>query len=565
MGYQDAIDYLYGRIDYERTTNPKSDYSFRLERTVELFEKLGLDRYLHRPDQESEVGDAVRINAIDRPKVPLIHIAGTKGKGSTATMISQILSTAGYRVGLYTSPHVTDVEERFRSNGEPCRRSSLDELVESICPVVQEFDSRSGSLSFFELTTAMAVLHFDRNDCDVIVLEVGLGGRLDSTNVCASSLAAITSIGLDHQRVLGDTIGEIAAEKAGIIKAAVPVVSGVIQPAAAEQIRLATTRRSAELLERDSAFTVRDRRSVAGGTEFVYCSSSDKLTHPESAGELPLFLSLLGDHQVDNAAIAISVIRRLFGILPVTDSQIAQGLREVRCIARLERFSLDAPSIGGKPIQILIDTAHNHDSIRALCDAVRSRIPPFRKVQPGFQTPEPGLDSTTGKPDPTDTFHRPIVVVFATSRDKDLTSMALELTKVADKVICTRFTTNPRYVDIDQLTSSFSVLENERAKTMAPDLGTPDVTEQADPHLALKEAIVHASPNGTVIVCGSFFLAGQLRPDLLGMPDAKRLLDAGTTNPVASSTLPANLPRPLDGLNVPSTTVDAADSRGKAQ
>lgn len=532
--YQDAIDYLYGRIDYERTAGSRTDHRFRLGRTVELFEQLGLGDYLHRPNAPESA---------DRPKVPVVHIAGTKGKGSTATMVSEILATAGYRVGLYTSPHLTKLEERFRINGVPCSRDSLVELVKIIAPVVDRFNAPSDSaskttssaVSFFELTTAMAVLHFDRNDCDVIILEVGLGGRLDSTNVCASTVAAVTSIGLDHQRVLGDTISQIAAEKAGIIKAPVPVISGVTLSAAANEIQSATVRAGGDLLKRGEAFGVRDYREVAGGSEFVYSASSPDLINPDSAAELPLFLSLIGAHQIENAAIAISIVRRLANCLPVTDSQIADGLRQVRCIGRLEQFQLNSPSNDRQTVQIILDTAHNHDSIVALRNAVESRT-----IRQGNQQ----VDRNAKNDMETDQLRRPIIVVFGTSRDKDVTSMAWELAQLADEIICTQFTTNPRFVDVDQLVEAFSGDQTADDQTNINDAAAiTRLHGESDPQIALAKAIELASRGGTVIVCGSFFLAGQLRPNIIAMCNSEsQATEASVTAKTQTSVSQASSP-----------------------
>ncbi|QEG01705.1 Folylpolyglutamate synthase [Stieleria maiorica] len=537
--FQQAVAYLYDRIDYERTAGSRDDHLFRLERTEALFQQLSLGDYLHRPADASD----------SRPKVPLIHIAGTKGKGSTATMVSQILTAAGYRVGLYTSPHLTDLEERFRIDGVPCSRQDLIELVECVAPVVDRFDASGNPVSFFELTTAMAVLHFDRNDCDVIVLEVGLGGRLDSTNVCASTIAAITSIGLDHQRILGDTIAEIATEKAGIIKAGVPVVSGAMQPEARQAIRRAAERSGSRVFEKGGAFDVHCGPTLAVGSEFVYqaisedLASQDPETHT-SAGGLPLFLALDGAHQVHNAAIAISIIRLLNSELrnrdpiaqrlSVSDQQIADALRTVRCTGRFERFSLTGPS----PVQIILDTAHNQDSILALCQTVDRRVIGADPLAAGSSAQSPSKSSARVPPtefrpaadrataaDSSGHFRRPVVVVFGTSRDKDVGVMAAELAKIADEVICTRYTTNPRAASADHLLAALVPHCQGRQNLR--------VRGVVDPQQALREGISSASPGGTLVICGSFFLAGELRPRLLAMPG---LLQTETSAPVAPVT-----------------------------
>nr|WP_161501374.1 Mur ligase family protein [Rhodopirellula sp. SM50] len=519
--YQQAVAYLYDRIDYERTAGSRKDHLFRLERTEELFQQLGLGGYLHRRPR-GEGGDRQPSGGQrDRgPKVPLIHLAGTKGKGSTATMVSQILTAAGYRVGLYTSPHLTDLEERFRIDGVPCSHQDLIELVERVAPVVDPLDASGNPVSFFELTTAMAVLHFDRNDCDVIVLEVGLGGRLDSTNVCASTVAAITSIGLDHQRILGDSIGEIAAEKAGIIKGGVPVVSGAVQPEAQAAIRRAARRGGSVLFEKGLAFDVRIGPQLAVGSEFVYDASAAELASGEqAAGEstegLPLFLALDGAHQVHNAAIAISIIRLLDSPhvaqrLSVSDQQIAAGLHNVRCMGRLERFWLQPPSpLDSAPIQVVLDTAHNHDSIVALCQTISRRV---------IEPPVDRCDlNSSGQ------YSRPLVVIFATSRDKDVSLMAAELGKIADEIICTRYTTNPRSISADQLADAFAPLGDTLENGQDRDVKIRCVE---DPQQALDVGIeaagIEAADGGTLIICGSFFLAGELRPRLLSLSTLRR-------------------------------------------
>ena len=223
QAYREALGFLYDRIDYERMASETARYPFRLQRTNQLLEQLGLGEYLH--------------SQTNQPKVPIIHIAGTKGKGSTAAMVAAALSAAGLRTGLYTSPHLHRLEERFQIGGQPCTSSDLVSLVARVEPITESIAHQANrSPSFFELITAIALLHFDASHCDAIVLEVGLGGRLDSTNVCAPSVTAITSIGLDHQHVLGESLAEIAAEKAGICKPGVPSVSGVVGREAAEVI-----------------------------------------------------------------------------------------------------------------------------------------------------------------------------------------------------------------------------------------------------------------------------------------------------------------------------------------
>ena len=211
---EDALAFLYGRINYERSHFiPYGKQEFRLERTHRFLDRLG------NPHE----------------KLKIVHVAGTKGKGSTSAMIAAALSAAGYRTGLYTSPHLERLEERFMIDGRPCAAEELVELIDEIRPVVEQMDAevrpaigtRNGADVFRDLT-AIAFLYFTRRAIDAAVIEVGLGGRLDSTNVCRPMVSVITSISFDHMELLGDTLAKIAAEKAGIIKPGVPVVSGVV-------------------------------------------------------------------------------------------------------------------------------------------------------------------------------------------------------------------------------------------------------------------------------------------------------------------------------------------------
>ena len=213
--YQSASDFLFGRINYERTPGvPYRSRRFKLHRMRQLAARLG------HPEQA----------------FPAIHIAGTKGKGSTAAMVASVLAAAGYRIGLYTSPHLYRLEERFVVDGRPCDEETIISLLARLQPIVLELDEQARQQgdpqgpTYFEITTAAALVHFRDQQVDAAVLEVGLGGRLDSTNICLPVVTAITSISFDHTRQLGTTLAAIAREKAGIIKPGIPLITGVTQP-----------------------------------------------------------------------------------------------------------------------------------------------------------------------------------------------------------------------------------------------------------------------------------------------------------------------------------------------
>ncbi|MHB8862477.1 MAG: bifunctional folylpolyglutamate synthase/dihydrofolate synthase, partial [Pirellulaceae bacterium] len=213
--YQSASDFLFGRINYERTRGvPYCSRVFKLHRMQQLVARLG------HPERT----------------FPAIHIAGTKGKGSTAAMIASVLQAGGFRIGLYTSPHLQRLEERFVVDGRPCDEETLVRLLAHLQPTILELDEQARQEreqqgpTYFEITTAAALIHFRDQRVDAAVLEVGLGGRLDSTNICQPIVTAITSISFDHTRQLGNTLSAIAREKAGIIKPGIPLITGVTQP-----------------------------------------------------------------------------------------------------------------------------------------------------------------------------------------------------------------------------------------------------------------------------------------------------------------------------------------------
>ena len=201
MTYDDAIAFWYGRINYEVRAAAPGD--FKLERMQALLHLLG-DPHL---------------------RLPLVHITGTKGKGSTAAMIASILRCAGLRVGLFTSPHLTHVEERIQIDGVPIARAELAALMAEVAAATCELeaDRLLPKITFFEIGTALGFLYFARRGCEVAAIEVGLGGRFDSTNVCSPRVAVITNVGFDHMAQLGGTLEAIAFEKGGIVKPGVPV------------------------------------------------------------------------------------------------------------------------------------------------------------------------------------------------------------------------------------------------------------------------------------------------------------------------------------------------------
>src|SRR5438552_13765685 len=206
MTYDEALAFWYGRTDFERRAPDAGE--LKLDRMRELLRRLG------DPHE----------------RLRTVHVAGSKGKGSTCAMLASVLRCAGYRTGLFTSPHLVDVRERIQIDGELIGRDEVAALMVEIRPAVEALEAEGQPPTFFEVSTALGFLHFLRRGCDIAVIEVGLGGRFDSTNVITPLVSAITSISLDHTQILGDTVEQIAFEKAGIIKPGVPIVSGVTHP-----------------------------------------------------------------------------------------------------------------------------------------------------------------------------------------------------------------------------------------------------------------------------------------------------------------------------------------------
>ena len=448
--YANAIAYLYGRINYERTAET-APYPFRLRRMTELLDRLDL-------------------RGIAGADVPVVHIAGTKGKGSTSTMVASMLTAAGYRTGLYTSPHLVRLEERFTVDGALAEPQTVVALIEALrCEADRMASTDLGAPTFFEMTTAMALMHFRNSQCTAVVLEVGLGGKLDSTNVCQPTVTAITSIGFDHQHILGNTLAEIAAQKAGIIKTGVPVISGVSQSEPRAVIEAIARDKSAPLFTINRDFSVRAAKpddEATWSTCFDFVAHTPPLTDREGWS-----VPLDGEHQAKNAAVACAIVDLMEarGVSIPRASQKA-GLGCVKIAGRVERFCLS------EGVDLILDTAHNVDSIDALCRCIERRA-----------------------------MGRPVTLVFGTSKDKEHVPMLAQLAKQADAMILTRYHGNPRYREPSEL-----------LRDLPADSATKAIEAQIidEPVAALEHAIQSIAGPHLIIVCGSFFLAAEVRPFL---------------------------------------------------
>ncbi len=502
-----SLSWLYGRIDYERAiTMPYRHDDFRLDRMRTLLERLG------SPDR----------------RYAIVHIAGTKGKGSTAAMVSAILSAAGLGTGLFSSPHLERIEERIRWNGQPVESAEFAQLIDHVRPAVLEMDvvcqrDGYGGPTFFEITTAMALCCFAKRRAAVVVLEVGLGGRLDSTNVVTPAVSVITSISFDHTKQLGRTLAAIAGEKCGIIKPGVPVVSGVTDFEAREVVRHAADERGCLLRELSRDFEV-SYEPPSGGElgQIVYRSKVPDIENQEaeyarlevipdlpanefsanpslrmvcpSVGEAvprKYHLGLIGRHQAANAALAITIADELRSQgLAIRDAAYIQGLSQVQWPARIEVLQT-APTL-------ILDAAHNVASIAALLETLRECFPARRRW-----------------------------LIFATSRDKPAEQMLRQLRTAFDEIVLTRYQHNPRAVPIDELVSLLTSQEShrwhrEQSRRWYRRSGKAGASQKSQIHCIATPAEAwnfvreRAAPEDLICITGSFFLAAEIRPLLVG-------------------------------------------------
>ncbi|MBC7838309.1 MAG: bifunctional folylpolyglutamate synthase/dihydrofolate synthase [Nitrospiraceae bacterium] len=382
-----------------------------------------------------------------------LHIAGTNGKGSTAAMAAAMLQAAGYRVGLYTSPHLVDFRERIRVNGEMIAESQVAQLTEqlqALCPP-------DLAPTFFEYTTAMAFQHFTDSGVDVAVLEVGLGGRFDATNVVTPMACAITTIALDHQAYLGNTPSAIAFEKAGIIKSGAPVVLGRLDDDAWRTIEQVARERQAPVFRIGEHFHTE-------GEEPQQFSYRGLGMHYDG-----LTCVLAGRHQLDNAACALALMGASApqGIV-VTPEAVRTGLHAVKWAGRLE--------VADRRPTILLDGAHNPAAATALADFL----------------------TRADRSHPS----RPVILVLGMMRDKDHRGFVEPLRSLVDEVVLTQADL-PRSATAQELQSSLGDL-----------LSHPHVVPSLSDAMALARQL--ATPDGLVCVTGSLMLVGECKAWLHG-------------------------------------------------
>ena len=451
---QAALEWLLGRINYERTAAiPYQERQLKLDRMRQLLTRLG------QPDAGMKI----------------VHVAGTKGKGSTSAMIAEMLTAAGFRTGLFSSPHLERIEERFAVDGQPCTAAELVALVERLQPVARAMDEEAaaegdpnGGPTYFEITTAMALVHFVERQVDAAVLEVGLGGRLDSTNVCLPAVSVITSISFDHTRQLGNTLSAIAREKAGIMKPGVPVVCGVTEDEPQQVIADTAREHGCRLIQagRDFRFEYRAPRRIV---DFSYSIAGQEF----ALEHIPLVMP--GRHQAANAAVALATIAELrHQAWCISTEAMRLGLSRTKLPGRVE-------VIPGEPA-IVIDTAHNPASARALVETLAEFPAPSRRT-----------------------------LIVSISLDKDVRAIVAQLALSFDRFIITQYQDNPRAVPAERLAGMFrDAIARDPASA-----SNIEVIQAELPVDAWRHAQETAISGERICIAGSFFLAAELRPMVL--------------------------------------------------
>ncbi|MBN2390617.1 MAG: bifunctional folylpolyglutamate synthase/dihydrofolate synthase [Anaerolineae bacterium] len=432
MEYHDALRYLYSQIDYEkRRVEHYTPREFKLERVDEFLEKLGNPHH----------------------RYPTLHIAGTKGKGSVSAMLAAVARASGLRTALFISPHLHTYRERIQVNGEPISREALAALIAEARPAVESIEG----LTLFEVTTGLAFLYFARQQVDIGVIEVGLGGRLDATNVITPQISVITSLSLDHMRLLGNTVADIAREKGGIIKPGVPVVSAPQKPEAMAVLETIAAERDAPLTVAGQDWTWKAlQHSLEQQTITVH------QTQAPSAFDGVYTLSLLGDFQQENATVAVATAAVLHanGHTWASPVSVRAGLAQTEWPGRMEILQREPP--------VVIDSAHNPYSAETLAHSLKTWFPDTRWL-----------------------------LIFGASNDKDVPHVLEALLPLCERVLVTR-SYHPRSTAPEALAAQCAALGK-----------TADVF--VEPAHALAAALEQLEPGLGIITTGSIFLVADVR------------------------------------------------------
>jgi len=426
MTYTESIEYLNCFVNYEHISSYDYKTSFKFERMARLLE------ILNNPHKY----------------IKTIHIAGTKGKGSTAAIVSSVLQKAGFKTGLYTSPHLVSFRERIKINQDLIKEEDIAALVKDVKEAVDK--SKENGFTFFELYTAVAFLYFKLKKVDLAIIEVGLGGRLDATNVVNPLVACITPISLDHTQHLGSTLEEIATEKAAIIKKGCVCVSGVQADEVKNIIKNRCNEEGVRLYEADKDIFYKSLGVIKGREHFNIKTQLSEYNNLE--------MGLLGEHQLENAATAIGIIESLRTYdISIPSECIKEGIKDVNWPGRLEVLSK-------KPLTI-VDGAQNKASAAALKKAIKTRFK-FKRL----------------------------ILILGISKDKDIKGICEELTHISSSVILTKAQIS-RAEDPDRLKS---YLRNKIY-----------LTDNISEAITLSKRI--AKDGDLVLITGSLFVVGEAR------------------------------------------------------
>lgn len=427
LEYQEALDYVFSFIDFSLTHQENiSPDKFELERMEAFAELLGNPHKAY----------------------PTLHVAGTKGKGSVSALCASALRAAGYKVGLYTSPQLNDFRERIRIDGEMISEFQFAAIVEQIKPVVPDLPG----ITSYEIQTMLGFLYFAQQQVDIAVVEVGLGGRLDSTNIVTPLVSVITSISYDHTNILGDTLTQIASEKGGIIKPGIPLVSSPQQAEARHVLQQIANERHALL--------------TLVGKDIIYQKIQDSLegqsVQVEVDGECSEFeIPLLGEHQVENAVTAFTALQVLVDQgWQLSLHDIQHGFADVDWPGRFE--------VVHKSPFVVLDGAHNRDSAARLKQAIDTYFP--------------------------DTC---VVLVYGASKDKDIPAMFEELLPYIHTLLPVQ-ADHPRAISADELA--------ELASGYSCNIQILPTIQQS-----IRQAMKIAGAHGVVLVTGSLYLLGEAR------------------------------------------------------
>jgi dihydrofolate synthase/folylpolyglutamate synthase len=434
--YATAMRWLMSHVDYERMRIvPYNNRTFSLERVRKILARL------KNPHQQLQC----------------VLVAGTKGKGSTCAMLASMLQACGYTVGLYCSPHLVDIRERITIDGRMISYPDMTSLLKRVAR--EERALGDNRLSYFEILTAVALRHFSDQAVDIAVLETGLGGRLDATNVVTPLVCGMTHISLDHTNILGNELEKIAREKAGIFKKGVPAVS-VQQDARVESTLCEVAEASSAPLqftgkEIEFSFRFESNRELGPHTRVCVSSETCRWDH------LPV--PLKGEHQAHNCGLALALLDKLRSSgFNLVEEQVIGGLAMTNLPGRME--------IVHENPRVIVDGAHNAESIRALIRSLGAHI---------------SYDS--------------LVLIFGCGQDKQYTAMLKEVALGADKIIFTRAKQNSRAMDPELLVSSFNELSGKMVQS------APDLRE------ALRLAGRAVSREDLIVVTGSFYLVGEAK------------------------------------------------------